>query len=231
MRRMRRWIDRREEGAGNRDEWRVEEARLTVAQRQCHVVWNSARDEKGEGTCAMRMCSEIGSGLVSEGNASAILTGIQCCIITAVLLVPAVQFFVHLWTNCFIASLRTCGVPLLRPTEPWNTHESSFTTAYTFSTALLERNTFNEYRASWLEALGDLARCRIRHCRMIPAHTRTSSFLTPAAVTNGLRSSPVGSTTSLSHTLSTTRSEKYPAHPDSPTPSVGIVAARLMGGT
>ena len=53
---------------------------------------------------------------------------------------------------------------------------------------------------------------------------------TTAAVTNGLRSSPIGSTLSLSLscTLSTTSSEKHPARPDSPTPSVGTITARLM---
>ncbi len=57
---------------------------------------------------------------------------------------------------------------------------------------------------------------------MIPAHTRTPSSLTTAAVTNRLRSSPVGSAISLSRTLSTTTSEKHPARPDSPTPSVQL---------
>ena len=47
-------------------------------------------------------------------------------------------------------------------------------------------------------------------------------------VTNVLCTSPVGSTISLSCTLSTTSSEKCPARPDPPTPSVGIVAATIM---
>ena len=98
---------------------------------------------------------------------------------------------------------------------------------YMFYTALLEWNTFKEYHASWLEALADLAQYCIIIAAMIPAHTCTSSSLT-TAMTNGLRSSPTGSTISLSYTLSTTSSENHPAHPDSPTPSVGIIAARLI---
>ena len=86
---------------------------------------------------------------------------------------------------------------------------------YTFYTVLLQRNTFKEYRVSWLEALGDLAQYSIVVTAMIPAHTRTSSSLTTAAGTNGLCSSSVGSTTSLSRTLSSTSSEEHPARPDS----------------
>jgi len=86
---------------------------------------------------------------------------------------------------------------------------------YTFYTVLLQRNTFKEYCASWLEVLGDLARYRIIITVMIPAHTRTSSSLTTAAGTNGLCSSSVGSTTSLSRTLRTTSSEEHLARPDS----------------
>ena len=138
------------------------------------------------------------------------------------------NIIIRLWTNCFYRLLEN-----LRRSSPASKIALEYLQefiyyAYTFYTAFLERNTFKEYRASWLEALGDLARYRIVIAAMIPTHTRTTSSLTTAAVTNGLRSSPVGSTISLSRTLSTTSSEKHPARPDSPTPSVGIVAARLM---
>ena len=88
-------------------------------------------------------------------------------------------------------------------------------------TALLEQNTFKEYRANWLEALGNLAQYCVVIAATIPTHTRTTSPLITATLTNGLRSSPVESTISLSCTLSTTGSERHPARPDSLTPSMG----------
>src|SRR5579863_2545560 len=63
---------------------------------------------------------------------------------------------------------------------------------------------------------------------MMPTHNCTSSSLTTAAMMNGLHSSSARSTVSLSHTLSTTSREKHPTCLDSPTPSIGIIAARLM---
>lgn len=77
------------------------------------------------------------------------------------------------------------------------------------SCALLERNsrihTKNIPRR--LQALGDHLRYCIAITVMILAHTRTSSSLIAAVVTNGLRSSSIGSTISLSRALSTTSGE------------------------
>ncbi len=47
-------------------------------------------------------------------------------------------------------------------------------------------------------------------------------------MTNGLQASPVGPTLSLSSTMSTNSNEKHLTCLDSPTPSVGIVVARLI---
>jgi hypothetical protein len=63
---------------------------------------------------------------------------------------------------------------------------------HTLSTTLLERNTFLDYRAGWLEALGNLARYCIVIAGMVPTATQVSSSLTTAAVNGGLRTSPVG---------------------------------------
>jgi hypothetical protein len=83
-------------------------------------------------------------------------------------------------------------------------------------------------RGSWLEALGDLARYSIAIAAMVPAPHHGSSSLTTAAVNGGLRGSPVGSSASLSDATSTSSAEERPACPCSPTPSMGIVATRLM---
>jgi len=138
------------------------------------------------------------------------------------------NIIIRLWTNCFYRLLENLRRSSLTSKIALEYLQEFIYYAYTFYTALLERNTFSDYRSGWLEALGDLARYRIVIAAMIPAHTRGSSSLTTAAVTNGLQASPVGSTLSLSGTKSTSSNEKHPARPDSPTPSVGIVAARLM---
>jgi protein SMG6 len=139
------------------------------------------------------------------------------------------NIIIRLWTNCFYRLLENLRRSSLTSKIALEYLQEFIYYAYTFYTALLERNTFSDYRSNWLEALGDLARYRIVIAAMIPTHTRTSSSLTTAAVNNGLRASPVGSTVSLSGgAMSTTSSEKHLAHLNSPTPSVGIVAARLM---
>jgi hypothetical protein len=62
---------------------------------------------------------------------------------------------------------------------------------------------------------------------MVPTAPQVSSFFNYCRVNGGLWTSPHGSTVS-SGAMSTTSSEKHPMRPCSPTPSVGIIAARLM---
>jgi protein SMG6 len=69
--------------------------------------------------------------------------------------------------------------------------------AYTFYTALLERETFLDYRPGWLEALGDLARYRIVIAAMVPTQIRPSRTLTAAAVRSRLGASSDGSSMSI----------------------------------
>ena len=138
------------------------------------------------------------------------------------------NIIIRLWTNCFYRLLENLRRSSLTSKIALEYLQEFIYYAYTFYTALLERNTFLDYRAGWLEALGDLARYRIVIAAMIPTTLQVSSSLTTAAVNGGLRTSPVGSNTSLSGAMSTTSNEKHPARPCSPTPSVGIIAARLM---
>ena len=73
-----------------------------------------------------------------------------------------------------------------------------------------------------------LARYRIVIAAMVSsAPQASSSLLTTAAVNGGVRRSHSGSSIS-SGAMSTASSEKHVARPCSPTPSVGIIAVRLM---
>lgn len=137
---------------------------------------------------------------------------------------------IRLWTNCFDRLIENLRRSSLTSKTALEYLQEFIYYAYMFYTALLERNSFSDYRsqASWLKALGDLAQYRIIITAIIPAPTRGLSSLTTAAVTNWLQASPIGSTLSLSGMTRTKTNEKHLARPDSPTPSMGIVAARLM---
>jgi hypothetical protein len=138
------------------------------------------------------------------------------------------NIIIRLWTSCFHRLLENLRRSSLTSRIALEYLQEFIYYAYTFYTVLLERDTFKYYRASWLEALGDLARYRIVIAAMVPTPDRGSSSLTTANVNGGLRGSHVGSSVSLSGAMSTSGSEKHPARPYSLTPSVGIVAARLM---
>jgi hypothetical protein len=137
------------------------------------------------------------------------------------------NIIIRLWTNCFYRLLENLRRSSLTSRIALEYLQEFIYYAYTFYTALLERETFSDYRTGWLEALGDLARYRIVIAAMIPTQTRPSTSLTTAALNGGIQSAPTGSTLS-SGTMSTRSSEKHPPRPDSPSPSVGIVAARNM---
>jgi protein SMG6 len=139
------------------------------------------------------------------------------------------NIIIRLWTNCFYRLLENLRRSSLNSRIALEYLQEFIYYSYTFYTALLERQTFSDYRPGWLEALGDLARYRIVIAAMVPApmrHSRTS--LTAAAVRSRLGASPDSSSMSVSRTMSTASSEQCPPRPNSPSPSVGIVAARLM---
>ncbi|KAH9028113.1 hypothetical protein EDB85DRAFT_2074672 [Lactarius pseudohatsudake] len=115
------------------------------------------------------------------------------------------NIIIRLWTNCFYRLLENLRRYSLNSKIALEYLQEFIYYAYTFYTALLERETFKDYRPGWLEALGDLARYRIVIATMVTAPLRPSRTLTAAAVRSRLRASSDGST-----------------------PSVGIVAARLM---
>jgi protein SMG6 len=87
------------------------------------------------------------------------------------------------WTSCLyrlLENLRRSSIVALEYLQEFIYY------AYTFYTALLERNTFLDYRAGWLQALGDLVRYCIVIAGMVPTATQVSSSLTTAAVNGGL---------------------------------------------
>ncbi|TFY71744.1 hypothetical protein EVG20_g1267 [Dentipellis fragilis] len=99
--------------------------------------------------------------------------------------------------------------------------------AYTFYTGLLEERTLEDYRAAWLEALGDLARYRMAVAAMVTAPAPLSSALTSAAVLGSAhRSTPTSTAANASGAVSTISERPAARIDDSPTPSIGIIAAR-----
>jgi hypothetical protein len=96
--------------------------------------------------------------------------------------------------TAFIPSSGTCNIHLSLPSLLLSIFKSLFTmpTCSTLPLALLERNSFSDYRSGWPKALGDLMQYRIVITAMIPAPTCGSSSSTTATVTNRLWALPVG---------------------------------------
>ena len=65
------------------------------------------------------------------------------------------------WKKATDRSQEVCSISLSKLHELIKISLPNKCYAYTFYTALLERETFSDYRPGWLEALGDLARYRI----------------------------------------------------------------------
>ncbi|KAJ3717157.1 hypothetical protein C8R42DRAFT_744289 [Lentinula raphanica] len=98
--------------------------------------------------------------------------------------------------------------------------------AYTFYTRLYEEEHLSDYRSNWLEALGDLARCRM-----------AVAVMTANSNTDGLALTTANVSEVTAHTMDTEERgvatkavSDVPAAriDDSPSPSVGIVAARAL---
>ncbi|KAG0705195.1 hypothetical protein DFH29DRAFT_908006, partial [Suillus ampliporus] len=104
--------------------------------------------------------------------------------------------------------------------------------AYTFYTGLLEEPTLRSFRSGWLEALGDLARYRMAVAAMVTNNQLKGSALTTDAVCKAAAASAEGEpvTAKSKSQMSVKSSSDRPAArvDDSPSPSIGIVAARMM---
>ncbi|OJA21630.1 hypothetical protein AZE42_09745 [Rhizopogon vesiculosus] len=104
--------------------------------------------------------------------------------------------------------------------------------SYTFYTGLLEEPSLRSFRSGWLEALGDLARYRMAVAAMVTNNQLKGSALTTDAVSKAAAASendePV--TAKSKSQMSVKSSSDRPAAriDESPSPSIGIVAARMM---
>ncbi len=107
--------------------------------------------------------------------------------------------------------------------------------AYSFYTGLLEEPNLSSFRSGWLEALGDLARYRMAVATMVSGGVGGSGFggqLTSQAVSEAtaIYQSAEAKKEPKNSSNSTKSLSDHPAAriDDSPSPSIGIAAARLM---
>ena len=105
--------------------------------------------------------------------------------------------------------------------------------AYSFYTSLLEEPILNSFRSGWLEALGDLARYRMAVAAMVGGGVETGGLggrLTSQAVSEATGQISEVKTKVKRSSGSTKSLNDRPAAriDDSPSPSIGIAAARLM---
>lgn len=105
--------------------------------------------------------------------------------------------------------------------------------AYTFYTGLLEEPTLNPFKSGWLEALGDLARYKMAVAAMVVGSADSGIALTADAVSAAGTSSdpakPVDSLAPPAMPAPKSVSDAPAARiDDSPSPSIGVAAARLL---
>ncbi|PPR08027.1 hypothetical protein CVT24_010868 [Panaeolus cyanescens] len=101
--------------------------------------------------------------------------------------------------------------------------------AYTFYTGLLEEPTLNPFKAGWLEALGDLARYRMAVAAMVNGGIGGQGGLTQKAVTEASNGTDGVSERPTSNGSVKSISDAPAARiDDSPSPSIGLAAARLL---
>ncbi|KAJ3748275.1 hypothetical protein EV360DRAFT_56930 [Lentinula raphanica] len=98
--------------------------------------------------------------------------------------------------------------------------------AYTFYTRLYEEEHLSDYRSNWLEALGDLARCRMA-VAVMTANNNTDGL---ALTTENVSEVTAHTMDTEERGVATKAVSDVPAAriDDSPSPSVGIVAARSL---
>ncbi|KAG9318401.1 hypothetical protein JVU11DRAFT_492 [Chiua virens] len=142
------------------------------------------------------------------------------------------NIIIRLWTHAFhrlLEALRRASFSSPLALE----HLQDFIYfAYTFYTGLLEEPSLKAFRSGWLEALGDLARYRMAVAAMVTSNQLSGAALTADAVSqaNAISGGDVTDTQKSKSEISVRTTSLRPAAriDDSPTPSVGIVAARMM---
>ncbi|KAF9232140.1 hypothetical protein BU15DRAFT_81571 [Melanogaster broomeanus] len=144
----------------------------------------------------------------------------------------SITFIIRLWTHAFhklLEALRRASFSSPLALE----HLQDFIYfAYTFYTGLLEEPSLRTFRAGWLEALGDLARYRMAVAAMVTNSQLSGAALTVDAVSQAAAVSGDDGTdkekSKSQMSVRSTSDRPAPRIDDSPTPSVGIIAARMM---
>jgi hypothetical protein len=142
------------------------------------------------------------------------------------------NIIIRLWTHAFhklLEALRRASFSSPLALE----HLQDFIYyAYTFYTGLLEEPSLRSFRSGWLEALGDLARYRMAVAAMVTNNQSKGPALTTDAVSKAAAASADGEpvTAKSKSQMSVKSSSDHPAARvgDSPSPSIGVVAARMM---
>jgi protein SMG6 len=103
---------------------------------------------------------------------------------------------------------------------------------YTFYTGLLKEPSLRTFYSGWLEALGDLARYRMAATAMVTSNQLSGCALAAGTISqaNAASADDVPDAPKSKSQVSVRSSSYRPAArvDDSPTPSIGIVAARMM---
>jgi protein SMG6 len=138
------------------------------------------------------------------------------------------NIIVRLWTYGFHRLLENLRRSALHSVVALEHLQSLIYFAYTFYTSLYEEVNLSAFRAGWLEALGDLARYRMAVAAMLPDPAYPSSYLSAsnASGSGGLTPHPLMTPTSTMGNASDNSDRPIARIDDSPSPSVGIVAAR-----
>jgi len=103
--------------------------------------------------------------------------------------------------------------------------------AYSFYTGLLEEPILSSFRSGWLEALGDLARYRMAVAAMVGGGVGAGGLggrLTNQAVSEATSCTDQVETKKTSNSTKSLSDRPAARIDDSPSPSIGVVAARMM---
>jgi protein SMG6 len=133
------------------------------------------------------------------------------------------NIIIRMWTHGFHKLLESLRRAAFSGSEIALEHLQEFIYySYVFYTHLYEEHTLRAFRSGWLEALGDLARYRMAVAALVTGTAATSQVLTAAALGAPADPSQTKAKTSSVNSLPVARID------DSPSPSVGVAAARQM---
>jgi protein SMG6 len=145
------------------------------------------------------------------------------------------KIITRLWTHGFYRLLETlrraaCGPP--RDALAFEHLQDVLYFAYSFYCALSEEHALDEFRESWLEALGDLARYNMTIAAMAQTIYYAPSALTASAMSQlapsrGGSPAPAPAPATPDAPMSDAGASVENGH-ESPVPSIGVAAARAL---